>query len=547
MPADCKLGPGECTIDQSMLTGETYSITKTEGAKVYMGSICKKGKIEATVTATGINTFFGKTNLLSSEVNQKGRIEKILARVTFLLIVVVSVLVTVILIVFLVKGNEFLGSLSTSFMLMVLSLPIAMQAVCATTLAFGAKGLDKKNAVVCRLASIEELASMQILCLHKAGIFTKDEPNISNSVLFYYKTIEELFLTAFLASRRDMKNPVDRCICEYAVETCKVEYECYEEEDFAGYDPKLKRSEAIVRNTLTGDLMKCCKGAPQVVLAMTNELAIEEEVSRTVNLFASQGYSSIAVASTDKEGTWHFGGIIAIYDPFCEGTLENIKSLKNLNIKIIFLTGEQISVAKQISASLQLGDVIFNAEILNSDMTTVQREIIDSVLLLTDGFAEVYPEHKFTIVKMLQNKKKRVGITGVSINDAGALKRANVGLAGFEATDAAKLAAEIIFKQPGLQVIASAISKSRKIFMRSKIYCEYRLSCSFQLLAFFFVSVVSINPKADFVCYGSDSCENIPNTSGLPIIALIIIALLNDFTIISISHDRADGSLQPCK
>lgn len=546
LPADCILGPGECLIDQSMLTGETAAINKIEGGVVYMGSLCKSGEIEANVTATGVDTYFGRTNLLSTEVEKKGKIQRVLGRIAFLLITVSVILVSVILLVFLVKGNQFLESLSSSVVLLVVALPIAMQAVLITTLAVGAKGMDKRKAVVCRLESIEELAGMQILCLHKSAIFTKDEPTVHNPELFQCKSIEDLFLFGFLASRRDTKNSVDRCICDYAIEMCKIQSEIYEEEDFSQYDPKIKKSEATVRNSKTGEVMKCSKGSPKVILEMTKEWELAGEVEKSVSRLALQGYSCIAIASTDHLLQWKFRGIIPIYDPFYEGVEEHIQQFAALNVKLIFLTGDQLEITKQISSNLRLGDVFFNADVLNTDTTAVQRELVDSILLNSDGFAEVFPEHKFTIVKMLQNKGKKIGITGSSVSDAAALKKADVGLAGFGATDTAMASAEIILHQPGLGIIISAVSRARKIFRRAMTYCVYRISCSFQLLSFFFISLMAVNPKQDFTCSGS-SCQDVPNTFALPVLAIVLIALLNDIIIISISYDRASTSPMPCK
>jgi H+-transporting ATPase len=547
LPADCVAGPGECIVDQSMLTGETSPVKKTEGGKLYMGSIVKKGEIEAVVTATGPNTFFGKANSLMSKVNSKGKIQRVLGKVAFILIVVAFIIVSVILLALLLKGNEFLESLSTSFVYMILSLPIAMQTVSATILSVGAQSLNKKNVAVCSLASIEGLAGIDILCVHKSGIITKDEPIVKSFVLFGLKTPNELFLIALLASRKDKKNGIDKCVSEYALDVYKVNSEIYEEEDFFHYDPKLKRSEATLRNTKTGEIIKCSKGAVPVILALTGQSQLEEEVNKHVNTFASQGHSVIAVASTDSKGVWEFGGLISIHDPYYNNLQSNIQDARALNLKLIFLTGDQLAITKTISNDLRLGDLIFNAEIFNNDLNTVQREIIDSILLKSDGFAQVYPEHKFTIVKMLQNKKKSIGITGVSISDAAALKRADVGLAGFIATDAAKSASDLILLKPGFEVIIQAVAKSRKIFRRAHTYCIYRISCSFQLLVFFFVGIISVDPSADFKCNGTSTCETVPNTFGFPVIALAIIALLNDGTIISISYDKSSTSKYPCK
>ena len=546
LPADCILGPGECSIDQSMLTGETTAVLKTEGGKVYMGSICKKGEIEAFVSGIGKNTFFGKNAFIITEVHQKGKVIKVLTKIAFLLMIISSVLVSVIFIVLLIKGNEFLESLAVCAVLLVISLPIAMQVVCATTLAVGAKSLNKKQAVVSRLSSIEELAKLEVLCIGKSGFLTKNEPIVQDPILIQSKNIEEIFLAALLESRRESEsqNSIDRCICDFAIEKLKLDTKIYEEEDFIPYNAKIKRSTSTVRNTKTGEIIRSCKGAPQVVLALTEQWNLEGQVSNAVVKLASQGYSSLAVAKTDSTESWQFLGLIPLLDPMCQDTLESVKRLKEINVKIMMLAGDQIAITKQLCIELNLGDRIFNAEIFNHDNTSVQREFIDMILLSADGYAEVYPEHKFTLVKMLQRKKKKVGVTGKSISDAPALKRANVGLAAHGATDAAMAASDIIFHKAGLLTVIQSIIRARKIFHRSETYCIYRLSCSFQLLLFFFICVVAINPSTN-PCSKHENCNTIPNTAALPVLTLVIIALLNDGTIISIAYDKPSISKEP--
>lgn len=546
LPADCILGTGECNIDQSMLTGETTAIYKVEGNKVYMGSICKKGEIEAFVINIGKNTFFGKRTQLSSKVEDKGRIQKVLTKITLLLIIVSSVLTSILFIVLLVKGNEFLESLAIAVMLMIISSPIAIQVVCATTLAVGAKALKKKHAVVSRLSSIEELASIQTLFINKSGFLTKARPEIQTPILIQSKKIEEIVLVAYLACKREggSQNFIDKCISKYAIES-KINIRKYEEENFNHYNPKQKRTMATVRDIIKGELIQCCKGAPQVVLALTEKWELEPQVSEVVLKLADQGISSLAVAKKSKKGKWKFCGIIPLLYNIRKEAEVCIKKLKALNIKITLVTGDQLAIAKSTCLKLKIGDRIFNADIFNNDNTTVQRECIDSIIAHSDGYAEVYPEHKFILVKMYQRKKIKVGIAGVSISDVSALKRANVGFAAYGATDAAMTGSDIIFHRPGLNILIQSVIRARKIFQRAETYCIYRISCSFQLLTFFFVIALSINP-GEYDC-SNENCDKVPNSSVLPVITLVIIAFLNNGTIISIAYDRSPISLYPKK
>ncbi|OMJ86538.1 hypothetical protein SteCoe_11957 [Stentor coeruleus] len=547
-PADCILGPGELRINQSMLTGETIPVTKTEGARVYMGSICKKGEIEAYVCSTGKNTFFQRNTTLITEVQRKGNVQKVLTQIAFLLMSIAGILVMVIFVILLVKGNEFLECIAICAVLMVISLPIAMQVVCATTLAVGAKSLNKQKAVVSCLSSIEELAGMDALCISKSGFLTKDELIIKSPILFNSSNDHDVFLLALLASKKekDSQNTIDKYIYEYAIEQYNLNLSSYEEEDFINYDAKNKMTMANIRNTVTGECFSCCKGSPQVIMSLTENIQLNIEITKNVYELANQGFSSIAIGKTNTHGKWDIYGLIPIYYIFSEDIEKKIQSLKNLNIKITILTGDNLQFCKEVCRKVSFGDVIFNAEVFNSDDNIVQKELVEATVLNADGYAEVYPEHKFTLVKMLQRQGKKVGITGVSISDAPAMKCADVGLAAYGATDAAKTAADIIYHEQGLEPIIKSIEKAREIFQRAETYCVYRIYCSFQLLLFFFVGAVFVKPDL-YSCSGVSGCKNLPNVTILPVLTFVIIALLNNGIIIAIAYDSQKPSAEPKK
>ena len=547
--ADSILGPGYLEVDQSALTGESLAVTRYEGETVYQGSVCKRGDLEAIVSATGARTFFGRTSALVGSVNNSGNFQKVILRVTMFLLVVSSVLVVIILIVAISKGTDFLDALSICVVLLVASIPIAMQVVCTTTMAVGAHALAEKQAICSRLSAIEELAGMQILCSDKTGTLTKNVLTIHDPYLIRNYTEKDLIFYAALAARRDAgsQDAIDKCVTDYAREKMHLNFSDYEEEDFIPFDPTIKRTEATVRNIKTGETLKATKGAPQVALAMAEDPSIEEEVSSMVNDLASRGYRTIGVAKSTEEGKWDFVGLISLSDPPRDDTKETIQKAVYMEVSVKMITGDQTAIAKETSRLLNLGDRIYNSELLSEDATAVQREMLDSIIEEADGFAEVFPEHKFAIVKMLQEKGNRVGMTGDGVNDAPALKKADVGIAVEGATDAACAAADIVLTSPGLSVIIEAIYRSRKIFQRMLNYCKYRISCTFQLLMFFFVAMVAIDPK-NYTCddNGSDKCDR-PKVFALPVITIVIITLLNDGTIISIAYDKVTASKKPEK
>lgn len=543
IPADCQLGPGYAEIDQAALTGESLAVTRYEGDIVYQGSICKRGDLEAIVCAVGANTFFGKTSTLVASVTQRGNLQKILLKVAFSLLILSSILAVIILITVTVRGSNFLESLSFCVVLMVASIPIAMQVVCATTMAVGAHALAKKRAIVSRLSAIEELAGMTILCSDKTGTLTKNELTIQQPVLLKQYTPQDLFLIAGLAAKREQgsQDAIDKCVVEYGIQKCSLKYDGYEEEDFIPFDPKIKRTEATVRNSRTGETMKCTKGAPQVILSMCEDKSIEEQVSRNVMDLAARGYRTLGVAKTTSEGNWAMLGLISLYDPPRDDTKETIQKAIQMGLKVKMITGDQTAIAKETARLLNLGDKIYNSELLSEDATAVQRELLNSIVEEADGFAEVFPEHKYAIVALLQERKKRVGMTGDGVNDAPALKKADVGIAVDGATDAARAAADIVLTLPGLSVIIEAVYRARKIFQRMQNYCIYRIACTLQLLLFFFVTMIAINPK------NFDHRHSVPQVFALPVLTIVIITLLNDGTIISIAYDKVTVSRTPNK
>ena len=547
IPADLRLGPGYAEIDQAALTGESLAVTRFEGDVVYQGSVCKRGDLEAIVVAVGANTFFGKTSALVGQVNQRGNFQKVILKVTAVLMVISIVLVGIIFGVVIAKGNNFLETLSICVVILVASIPVAMQVVCSTTMAVGARALARRKAIVSRLNSIEELAGMEILCSDKTGTLTKNELTVQSPTLMGKFTVQDIFLNAGLACKRELgsQDAIDKCITDYATSKCGVSFKDYEEENFIPFDPKIKRTEATVRNLRTGATIKVTKGAPQVVLAMANDPSIEEQVTAGVQDLAARGYRTIGVARSDIEGVWVFTGLIPLYDPPREDTKETIQKAIQMEVKVKMITGDQIAIAKETANLLNLGDKIFNSDMLSEEATVVQREYLSTIIEEADGFAEVFPEHKFAIVKMLQDMGRRVGMTGDGVNDAPALKKADVGIAVDGATDAARAAADIVLTSPGLSVIIEAIYRARKIFQRMKNFCTYRIACTIQLLIFFFISMCSLNPKDSYSCHGVGGCNDVPNTFSLPVVALVIITVLNDGTIISIAYDRVTVSKKP--
>ncbi|CAG9335428.1 unnamed protein product [Blepharisma stoltei] len=548
IPADCILGQGNIEVDQSAMTGESMAVNKYEGEIVYQGSICKRGELEAVVVSTGANTFFGKTSALVGKTNNVGNIQKVITKFTGILMVASILFVTIIFVVVLTKGNDVLETLSLCVVILVASIPIATQVVASVTLAVGAHNLARSKAIVSKLTAIEEMAGMQILCSDKTGTLTKNELTANPPFLLENYSISDIFLYAGLSSRREKgtQDAIDKCISESAEKDHNIKYDKYEVTDFIPFDPKIKRTEATVRNNENNKIFKCTKGAPQIVLSLCDYKNIEDIVSKNVANLASRGYRTIGVAISEEDDKWSMVGLIPLYDPPRDDTKETIAKALQMNLKVKMITGDQIEIAKETARLLNLGDTIYNSDLFSEDAESDDQTTVKILVEKADGFAEVFPEHKYRIVEILQSLNYRCGMTGDGVNDAPALKKANVGIAVEGATDAARAAASIVLTMPGLSVIIQAIFLARMVFQRMNNYFIYRIACTVQLLAFFFIAMAIINPKDEFTCRSNGkSCSSIPTSFSFPVIAIVLIAILNDGTLVTIAYDRVTVSKKP--
>jgi H+-transporting ATPase len=542
IPADCRAGPGTVEVDQSALTGESLAVTRSQDEEIYQGSAIKRGKIEAIIIATGQNTFFGRTSKLISAGEHRGHFQIVLLKITGALMAVSLVMCAIIFAVVISKGNSVLETLSIVVVLLIASIPIAIQIVSATTMAVGAHKLAKSKAIVSRLNAIEEMAGIDLLCSDKTGTLTMNILTVGNAYFFHPFEVQDVYLAAGLASNLEegTMDAIDKCIVETARETYAIDFTQYEELSFTPYDPVNKKTEADIRADSTGEVFKVSKGAPQVMIGLIEDADVKTEAFRQVAEFAAKGYRTIGVARF--ESAWSLVGLIPLYDPPREDTAETVRMIGDMHIGLKMVTGDQLAIAKETARLLNMGDKIVGSSIFQG---AVDEELAD-VVEESDGFAEVLPEHKFAIVKLMHDRGHRVAMTGDGVNDAPALKKADVGIAVDGATDAARAASDIILTSPGLSVIIEAVVRSRKIFQRMRNFVIYRIACTIQLLVFFFISMIGIDPST-FACQGSSDCSNLPNTFALPVLALVLITLLNDLTLMSTAYDRVAVSPWPEK
>jgi H+-transporting ATPase len=525
IPADARLLEGDpVQIDQSALTGESLPVTHESGDAVYSGSILKQGEGDALVYATGENTYFGRTAHLVEKAHTTSHFQRAVLKIGDYLIVLAVALVVLILGVALFRGDDMLTTLEFALILTVAAIPVAMPTVLSVTMAVGARLLAKKQAIVSRLASIEEMAGMDMLCSDKTGTLTQNKLTLGEPFTVQGVDADLVILSAALASRAEDQDPIDLAVLSGLKDGEQAAG--YTVTHFQPFDPVSKRTEAAVRLP-DGGTFKVSKGAPQVILALAgNAKDVQPQVEKAVEGFAARGFRSLAVARSDADGQWQFLGVLPLYDPPREDSKATLETAKRMGMRVKMVTGDQVAIAKEIARQLDLGTDILDAALF-SEVQHHKGGQHDNAIEDSDGFAQVFPEHKYHIVDVLQKRGHIVGMTGDGVNDAPALKKADAGIAVSGATDAARSAADIVLLTPGLSVIIDAVKESRKIFQRMTSYSIYRIAETIRVLLFMTLSILVFNFY--------------PVTA----VMIVLLALLNDGAILSIAYDHVHYSDEP--
>ncbi len=530
IPADVKLVEGDyISVDQAALTGESLPVNKKVGDIAYSGSVAKQGEMVALVCATGGNTFFGRTAKLVSEAGAVSHFQKAVMRIGDFLIFIAVGLSIILIAVELHRGDPVLELVQFVLILVIASIPVAMPAVLSVTMALGALALSREKAIVSRLQSIEEMAGIDVLCSDKTGTLTKNELTLGEPVIFEAKDTEELILAGALASKAENKDAIDLAVISGLKDTSLLE--SYEQTKFMPFDPVGKRTEGIVKDP-QGQITKYTKGAPQVILDMCSvDDRARERADRVVNDMASKGYRTLGVAKSTREGEWQYMGILPLFDPPRDDSADTIAQAKAHGLRVHMITGDNVAIASEISGRLGMGIHIQPAtELFKGDVdpSHLSPEAIDKIEK-ADGFAQVFPEHKYAIVKALQQRGHLVGMTGDGVNDAPALKQADTGVAVSGATDAARAAAALILTAPGLSVIIKAIEVARQIFERMMSYTIYRIAMTIDIMFFVVLAILVFN------------------FTPLTAVMIIVLALLDDIPIMTIAYDNTRIDPQPVR
>ncbi|HUJ11568.1 MAG TPA: plasma-membrane proton-efflux P-type ATPase [Verrucomicrobiae bacterium] len=525
VPADANLLEGDpVEVDQSALTGESLPVTHKTGETVYSGSIIRQGEIDAAVTATGARTYFGKTAQLVAEAHTVSHFQKAVLKIGDYLIALAVVLVVLILVVALFRGDKMTTTLQFALVLTVAAIPVAMPTVLSVTMAVGARLLATKQAIVSRLASIEELAGMDVLCSDKTGTLTQNKLTLGEPFSVAGVSADQVILAGALASRAENQDTIDLAVLGGVRD--KKQLELYRITHFQPFDPVHKRTEATVTGA-GGKEFKVTKGAAQMILALAaNADAVKTDVEKATNEFARRGFRSLGVARSDGNGPWQFLGVLPLFDPPREDSKATIATARQMGVTVKMVTGDQLAIGREIARQLGLGANLFDAAGFGDTQHHETAQLEESIEK-ADGFAQVFPEHKYHIVEVLQKRGHIVGMTGDGVNDSPALKKADCGIAVSGATDAARAAAAMVLLTPGLSVIIDAIKESRKIFQRMTSYAIYRIAETIRVLLFMTLSILVFNFY--------------PVTA----VMIVLLALLNDGAILSIAYDRVHYSDKP--
>jgi len=525
VPADARLLAGdEVAVDQSALTGESLPATHKSGDAVFSGSIVRRGEIDALVYATGTHTYFGRTAQLVGEVQTVSHFQRAVMKIGNYLIILAVALVAIIIAVAIYRGDRILTTLQFALVLTVAAIPVAMPTVLSVTMAVGARLLAKKKAIVSRLVAIEELAGVDVLCSDKTGTLTQNKLTLGETFTVDNIPADQVILAGALASRAEDKDTIDLAVLG-GVKDDKA-LKGFEVVHFQPFDPVHKRTEATVKGS-DGKQFDVAKGAPQVILQMSaNAGEVKTAVEKAVNDFAARGFRSLGVARADEKGKWRFLGVLPLSDPPRDSAKATIASARQMGVSIKMVTGDSIAIAREMSKQLGLGSNILDASGLGDSQkkeTPEETKLIEKA----DGFAEVFPEHKFHIVDILQKRGHIVGMTGDGVNDAPALKKADCGIAVSGATDAARAAASIVLLTDGLSVIIDAIKESRRIFQRMNSYAIYRIAETLRVLFFMTLAILVFNFYP------------------LTAVMIVMLALLNDGAILSIAYDNVHYKDKP--
>ncbi|MDA8076590.1 MAG: plasma-membrane proton-efflux P-type ATPase, partial [Actinomycetota bacterium] len=456
VPADVELADGRIEVDQSQLTGESARVDEQPGATAYSGSLLARGEASGVVSATGTRTYFGKTAELVRVAEAPRRLEILIVRIAKYLAAVVVALAAAVFVYWGVEGRSFLDMLPFGLMLLVASVPVALPAMFTMSATLGAQGLAQNGILVTRLSAIEDAATMDVVCLDKTGTVTENRLSVEAFEPKGSRTPDELLRLAALASDEATQDPIDLAVL--AAARARGLPDASAREDFVPFEPATKRSEATVR--LDGKVLRVVKGAPSIVADLVG--ASSPGTAADVERLSAGGSRVLAVAAGEASSL-ELAGLIALADPPRPESAELIRRLHASGMKVLLVTGDGEDTARAVATKVGITGAVAPSGTLHEG---VDPETVSGF----EVFAGVLPQDKFNLVKALQDAGHVVGMTGDGVNDAPALRQADVGIAVADSTDVAKAAASMVLTRAGIGEIMAAVQGSRRIYQRMKTF-----------------------------------------------------------------------------
>ena len=512
VPADARIAEGELLLDQSALTGEALPVEIDPGATAYAGAVVKRGEATALITATGTHTYFGRTAELVREARAPSHLQEAIVTVVRYLVAFDIALVLLLGAYALMTHMLLIELAPFALMLLVASVPVALPATFTLATLLGAVQLSDRGVLATRLSAIEEAAAMDVMCCDKTGTMTENRLSVASLHAFAPYSEQDLLLFAALACEDATQDPIDLAILE-AARARRLPLRTLKRVQFVPFDPGSKRSEA---RYVDGEReLWVSKGAPSVIATLVGgSTTLGPEAER----LATQGYRVLAVA-TGGAGGPRVAGLVALLDPPRPDSAPLVQRLRALGVRVLLVTGDSVGTARTVAAQLGMTGPALDAARL--------KDISELELERCDVFAGVYPEDKFRLIRSLQLARHVAGMTGDGVNDAPALKQADVGVAVCAATDVAKAAAGLVLTTSGLQGVIAAVESSRRVYQRMLTYTLNKIIKTVQLAVFLTLGVML---TGEFVV--------------TPLLVLLLL-FANDFVTMSIATDRVSLASTP--
>jgi plasma-membrane proton-efflux P-type ATPase len=525
IPADVKLLTEALTVDQSALTGESKDADKTPGEVLSSGSIVRRGEGNGVVMLTGAKTYFGRTTELVQQARPKLHIEAVVTKVVRWLFVIVGALLGVVVILSLIRGESLLEMVPLVLVLLMSAVPVALPVMFTVSMAVGSKELARRGVLVTRLSAAEDAATMDVLCVDKTGTITMNQLAVTGVIPLEHATEADVLFAGALASQEANQDPIDLAFLAAAKERHIFDnLPKVAPISFAPFDAKNRRTEAVVEQS--GQRFRLMKGAVRTIAeACGLQPPAIEALEARVGASAAKGYRTLAVARGAETGTPALVGLVSLYDPPRPDARQLIAALQDRGVAVKMLTGDALAVASEIARGVGLLNIRRMAD-LKAASAQAGNQTAD-LFAGADGFAEVFPEDKYIVVKHLQGAGHVTGMTGDGVNDAPALRQAEVGIAVSTATDVAKGAASVVLTQPGLTNIVALVEQGRTIYQRILTWIINKISRTILKASFVAIAYVA---TGKFV---------------VSAFAMLLLTFMTDFAKIALATDNVRPSGKP--